>query len=61
MSLKETLRSGEKPVYTFKTKTEQIAFAAIFTLEKCSIKKPVPIRKNFAIFTRNTCNEVSLK
>ena len=30
MSLKETLNSGQKPVYTFKTKTtEQIAFAAV--------------------------------
>ena len=31
MSLKETLSSGQKPVYTFKTKaSEQIAFAAVF-------------------------------
>ena len=30
ISLKETLNSGQKPVYTFKTKTtEQIAFAAV--------------------------------
>ena len=30
-SLKETLSSGQKPVYTFKTKaSEQIAFAAVF-------------------------------
>ena len=30
MSLKETLSSGQKPVYTFKTKaSEQIAFTAV--------------------------------
>ena len=42
-SLKETLSSGQKPVYTFKTKTsEQIAFAAVLYFFFCrSINKSV--------------------